>query len=276
MSEATTHPASLQAWVDGVGVLGPGLAGWQQTSSVLRGQTAYTAQRTLIPMPQALHAAERRRAAAVVKLALAVGLEAAQAAGMDPAQLATVFTSSGGDSHNCHAVCEALASSDRLISPTRFHNSVHNAASGYWGIATGAMASSTVLCAYDGCFAAGLLEALAQATLTRAPVLLLAYDTDYPEPLHAVRPIPDSLGVALALSPQPSPLSLARIAIDAAAPCSGAPATTLEDPILETVRQTIPAARVLPLLHALAHRAAGSIHLDYLPGQTLAVEIGTC
>ena len=276
MNHATTPAARLEAWVDGVGLLGPGLAGWPQTNSVLRGQVAYTPQRTLLPVPQALHAAERRRAATVVKLALAVGLEATQAAGLDPAQLATVFTSSGGDSHNCHAVCAALASNDRLLSPTRFHNSVHNAASGYWGIATGAMAPSTVLCAYDGCFSAGLLEALAQVVLTQAPVLLLAYDTDYPEPLLAVRPIPDSLGVALALSPQPGPLSLGRIAIDAAAPCSDAAADTLDLPLLETMRQTIPSARVLPLLHALAHRAAGSVHLDYLPGQTLAIEIRPC
>ena len=276
MSKAATQSAPIEAWVDGVGLLGPGLSGWPQTSAVLRRQTTYIPQRTLLPTPQTLQAAERRRAATVVKLALAVGLEAAQAAGMDPAQLATVFTSSGGDSHNCHAVCDALASSDRLISPTRFHNSVHNAASGYWGIATGAMAPSTVLCAYDGCFAAGLLEALAQVALTQAPILLLAYDTDYPEPLHAVRPIPDSLGVALALAPRPGPQSLGRIAIDAAAPCSDEPSNTLDLPLLEAVRQTIPAARALPLLSALAYRASESLHLDYLPGQTLAAEITPC
>ena len=75
---------------------------------------------------------------AVVKLALAVGLEACAHAGAIPARLPAVFTSSGGDGRNCHEICAALASAERLISPTRFHNSVHNAAAGYWGIATGA------------------------------------------------------------------------------------------------------------------------------------------
>ena len=276
MNLAATPAAPLEAWIDGVGLLGPGLADWPQARAVLRGQAAYAPQKTVLPVPQALHAAERRRAAPVVKLTLAVGLEAARSAGMDPAQVATVFTSSGGDSHNCHAICAALASDDRLISPTRFHNSVHNAASGYWGIATGAMAPSAVLCAHDGSFAAGLLEALAQVALAQAPVLLLAYDSDYPEPLHAVRPIPDSLGVALALSPRPGPRSLARIAIDAAAPCSGAAADTLRQPELEALRQTIPAARALALLHALARRAAGTLRLDYLPGQALTVDVAPC
>lgn len=276
MNNTTTPYPPLEAWLDGVGLLGPGLADWPQASAVLRGQTAYTLQKTVLPVPLTLHAAERRRAAPVVKLTLAVGLEAAHAAGLNPAQLPTVFTSSGGDNHNCHAICAALASDDRLISPTRFHNSVHNAASGYWGIATGAMEPSAVLCAYDGCFAAGLLEALTQVALICAPVLLLAYDSDYPEPLHAARPIPDSLGVALALSPRPGPRSLARIALDAASPCSDAPADTLDHPQLEALRRTIPAARALPLLQALALRTAGMLRLDYLPGQALVVDVAPC
>ena len=35
-----------------------------------------------------------------------------------------------------HEICEALATDEREVSPTRFHNSVHNASAGYWGIAT--------------------------------------------------------------------------------------------------------------------------------------------
>jgi len=85
-----------------------------------------------------------------------------------------------------------LASDDRQISPTRFHNSVHNAAAGYWSIATGAMTSSSVLCAFDACFGAGLLEALTQVVVDDTRSVLLACDTAYPEPLHSVRPIPDA------------------------------------------------------------------------------------
>src|SRR5690606_19035236 len=117
--------------------------------------------------------------------------------GEDPADIATVFTASGADGHNCHALCEQLAGDDRAISPTRFHNSVHNAAAGYWGIATRSMAPSQVLCAYDASFGAGWIDALGQLHAEGGDVLLVAYDSEYPEPLHACRPIPDAAGVAL-------------------------------------------------------------------------------
>jgi hypothetical protein len=91
-----------------------------------------------------------------------------------------VFTASGADGHNCHALCEQLATDDRQISPTRFHNSVHNAAAGYWGIATGSMAPCQVICAYDASFGAGLLDALAQVALERTPVLLIATTANTP------------------------------------------------------------------------------------------------
>src|SRR6185437_4923435 len=101
----------------------------------------------------------------------------------------------------CNEICMTLASGERQLSPTRFHNSVHNAASGYWSIAAAATSASSVLCAYDASFGAGLLEALTQVVVDRTSVLLVAYDAGYPEPLRAARPIPDAFGVAMVLGP---------------------------------------------------------------------------
>src|SRR5262249_59375137 len=117
----------------------------------------------------------------------------------------------GGDGQNCHEICEVLASAARELSPTRFHNSVHNAPAGYWGIATGATAPANSLCAHDASFAAGLLEALCQVVVDHTPVLLIAYDASYPQPIHSVRPIPDAFGVALLLAPPAGSRSLARL-----------------------------------------------------------------
>jgi hypothetical protein len=213
--------------------------------------------------------AERRRASRLVKTALGAGLEAA---GADIATLATVFTSSSGDGHNCHALCEALASSDRAVSPTRFHNSVHNAAAGYWGIATGAMAPSQVLCAYDASFTAGLIEALAQVAAERTPVLLVAYDAEYPEPIHAKRPTPDAAGIALLLTPQAGSRSLAAIGAD----LDEMPATPMATSALEPWRTAIPALRGLPLLECIARRQAGTVALDYLAPLRLRVDVTPC
>ena len=266
------HIAPLTAWIEGIGFLAPGMPDWATARAVLRGEAPLVAAPSVLPAPSILPPAERRRASRVVKLTLAVGLEAAAHAGADVATLATVFSASGADGHNCHALCEQLATDDRQISPTRFHNSVHNAAAGYWGIATGAMAPCQVICAYDGSFGAGLLDALGQVVLDRQPTLLIAYDSEYPEPLFAKRPVPDVAGVSLLLAPERSERSLASITIT---PDSNA-AEPMADADLEALRVSIPALRALPLLQKLALGTAGAVCLDYLPPMQLKVEIGLC
>src|SRR5665647_1155890 len=128
---------SQNLYLDGVGLFGPGLTGWEQACEVLAGRQPYVAAPTALPAVEKLPPAERRRVGIPVKLSLAIGLAAARHAGADLASLATVFSSTEADCANTHAILEALASNDRALSPTRFHNSVHNAPSGYWSIATG-------------------------------------------------------------------------------------------------------------------------------------------
>lgn len=263
---------TLTAYIEGIGLLGPGLASWPDSQAVLTGQVTYQPSKTILPPPTLLPAAERRRSGTIVKLTLATGLEAIAAAGLDPATLPSVFSSSGGDGENCHAICEMLASDDRQISPTRFHNSVHNAASGYWSIATGAMASSSVLCAFDACFGAGLLETLTQVVVDDTRSVLLACDTAYPEPLYSARPIPDAFGIALVLSPRRSAQTLAQITVD----LTNASADELDNAALENLRNTIPAARGLPLLRAIALGEDRCVVLDYLDNTRLSVAITLC
>jgi hypothetical protein len=262
----------LSAYVSGLGVLGPGLADWPQAAAVLSGRAAYRSAPTVLPMPPILAAAERRRVGRVVKLALGVALEATTHAGENPAQLASVFTSSGGDGHTCHELCHALSLAGREISPTRFANSVHNAAAGYWSIGTGATVESNVLCAFDASFCAGLLEAMTQVAVDESPVLLVAYDSEYPQPLHAKRPIPDAFGVAILLTPRQRTASLAKLNAEL---CDAA-ADRFDDAALEALRTSFPAARSLPLLRLLASQGQGSAILDYLDVLRVQVEIEPC
>ena len=139
----------IAAYVAGIGVLGPGLDGWPESRAVLAGERPYAPLPTVLPPPALLSATERRRTGRVVRLALAIAAEAVADAGAEAAQLRSVFTSSTGDGQNCHELCESLAEAAPEVSPTRFANSVHNAAAGYWSIATSAMRPSTVLCAFD-------------------------------------------------------------------------------------------------------------------------------
>lgn len=274
-------PALLHAWVEGIGLLAPGLPDWPHACAVLAGQAPYQAAPTVLPAPELLPAPERRRSSRIVKATLAAGLQACRQAGREPAQLAAVFASSGVDGYNGHQICEQLACGDRQISPTRFHNSVHNAACGYWSIATGATLAAQVLAAYDASFAAGLLEAFAQLASDGQPLLLVAGDSEYPEPLHAKRPIADTGALALVLAPERTSASLAELAL----PCRGAltegTPTPLPPRLPEPLRQlagAMPPLRGLALFETLAHiqqgqKAAKTIAIEYLAPQVLEVQV---
>ena len=262
----------LRVWVQGVGLLGPGMSSWAAALDVLRGAQPHLFTPTVLPPPARLPPAERRRAGAAVKLALAIADEAVAHAQVDPGTLATVFTSSSGEGVNCHALCETLATAAPMVSPTRFTNSVHNAASGCWHIAVASRASSTSLCAFDGSFGAGLIEAATSVQLSGLPVLLVASDSPYPEPLHSARPLPDHFGLALLLAPSATAQSLAALTI--ALTGAQAPASPCEAASLDALRRAIPAAAALPLLVALAQRAPQQrVMLNYLPTMGLQIDV---
>ncbi len=260
---------TMRLGVQGVALLGPGFDDWAQAAPLLREPAQWQRRPTVVPAPALLPATERRRAGTIVKASVVVADAACQAAGVAPSALATVFTSSTGDPANCHAICEALAKAERLVSPTRFTNSVHNVAAGYWHIATQSMQASTSLGAFDASFAAGLLEAAAQCVHGRRSLLLVACDTPYPEPLHGVRPLPDTLALALVLVPDGDEggrgLQISIAGDAAATPCS--------DAALESLRREIPAARALPLLQALADPAPATLVIEGLAGQSLALQL---
>ncbi len=264
----------MRGWVEGVGLLGPGLAGWEAGRAVLAGRAPCEPAAPAVPASELLPPAERRRTGMPVKLALAVGREAFANAGRDAATTATVLTASCGDGQNLHDMCESLATPEREVSPTRFHNSVHNAAAGYWGIATRSREASTSLCAYDASFAAGLLEAMAQVAVERAPVALLAYDQPYPDPLDRARPIGGIFAAALVLAPERTARAVAQIDVSLGA--APEPATAMADAALERTRISIPAARGLPLLAALARGAEASVVLEYFEGVPLRAAVRPC
>ena len=258
--------------VEGVALIGPGFADWAAARAVLAGAAPYAAAPTSVPPPALLPPNERRRSGLAVRIALAAGSAALAGAAREASTLATVFASSAADGDTCHAICEQLAGSERLISPTRFHNSVHNAPAGYWSIATRSMAPSTSLSAYDASFCAGLLEAAALVEARGAAVLLVAFDAPYPEPLLSKRPLPAAFGLGLVLAPPGTGAAHAQLQLDLAADTPDA----LADPALEALRRAIPTARALPLLRLLARGERGSAVLDFQEGLALRATVTPC
>src|SRR4029077_4191848 len=103
---------ALAAYVDGIGLLGPGLTGWPAGARVLTGEAEWLHAPTLLPPVQCLPSAERRRTAAIVRLRVAAGLEATAHAGVHAPQLPALFSSSGGDVENCQEIRQILATAE--------------------------------------------------------------------------------------------------------------------------------------------------------------------
>lgn len=264
----------MRVFVESVGILAPGLAGWAASRAVLAGTAPYRAAELSLPSLDVLPAVERRRTGLPVKLAIAAGQDALAGSARSVAELPTVFTSSGGDGEVIQEICVTLAGTDRQVSPTRFHNSVHNAPSGYWGIAMQSRAPSTSLCAFDWSFAAGLIEAATQASVAADAVLMIAYDLPYPEPLRAVRPVSAPFGAALLLTRDRDNRSIAALELVVSRDRSRT--SRHDDTGLESLRRGNPSARGLPLLAALARQRPDEVVLEYVAGNALDVAVSPC
>lgn len=122
-----------------------------------------------------LPANERRRASPVVRLVLACIEQATQASPFPLETLRSVFATDEGTGEVCQQLLESLVTT-RQISPLLFTNSVHNAPSGYFSIASRNRQSATVVSLGLESFACGLLCAVSEATVLQRPVLLACYD----------------------------------------------------------------------------------------------------
>lgn len=256
---------ALAATVEGIGFWATGLPGWDAARAfVHHGHLPDAPPRR--PSSQLLAPNERRRAPETVAVALEVALAACQSAGRDPSTLPSVFASTHGELSITDYMCATLAEQPQAVSPTRFHNSVHNAAAGYWTIGTGAMQATTAISAYQASFAQGLLEALVQIASGSPAVLLVAYDSAATGPLAKVSRSAGLLGGALLLSATPraeSPLLRVELADGEPAPAQGPLARHAADNAM---------APMLPLFDALAGKA-GHVTLRAGAGRILRVWI---
>lgn len=261
----------MKAFLGAVSVFGPGLAGWAASRPILAGSAPWAMAEALPPAPAILAPGDRRRASATVRFALAAASEATEAE-PDRAVFETVFASGNGDGAVIGGILDALHEPEGVVSPTLFHNSVHNAAAGYWHIAVGSTMPSVSLGGHDGAFAAGLLAAMGAVATRGRPVLLVAYDTPMTAPLSGLRTTALPFACACLLRPtaEASEALLELRYVAEAAP----------DPVpadaLDALAPANPAARALPLLRALAARRAAQIHLPLLPDAHLELRVTPC
>jgi hypothetical protein len=258
--------SALRVQVEGVGLWSPALADFAAFRGVLDGGaiTAMSAK----PPATALSPNERRRAPESVLVAVEVASQAVAMSGRAADTLACVFASAYGDQATTDYMCRVLAGAPTELSPTRFHNSVHNASAGYWTIAAHCHAPSSAICAGPASFGAGLFEAAAQACADRRAVLLVCSDTAGVGPLGELIGCTYPFGSALVLSPchdTGAPGLLLACVADAPAHASLPAECT-------TWMQDNPSAASLPLLALLA-RGGGECVLALSDRTGLHVEM---
>ncbi|HKE47345.1 MAG TPA: beta-ketoacyl synthase chain length factor [Rhodanobacteraceae bacterium] len=260
---------ALIVQVDGIGFWAPGIADWPALVRALESGAPVALDAAAKPSPSALPPAERRRAPEPVLIASEAAGQACAMAKQDPATLASIFTSTHGDLAITDAMCATLAADPRELSPTRFHNSVHNAPAGYWTVAARCHKPATAISAAHGSFAAGLVEAAVEVHAEGQPVLLAAYDIAARGPLAEVAPSAVPFAVAFVLSASGGGDALARFSL------RGSTGAANDDipPALASFAKNPMAVQALPLLAALAAHRTATIALPAGDGTSLAVEV---
>ncbi|WP_368311283.1 beta-ketoacyl synthase chain length factor [Luteibacter sp. CQ10] len=259
---------ALTVWVKGIGLWAPGAADWHAFVDIAR--DAASPGSTERPVADVLPPNERRRAPESVLLAAAAAGQAVRMSGLDAATLPCVFASAHGDQAITDYMCETLATAPTELSPTRFHNSVHNAPAGYWTIATRCHASSSAISGGETSFGAALLEAAALAVADECDVLLASYDIAGTGPLGEMTSSTGPFASALVLSPRPEGAA-ACLRISPEPGNSGMEASG--DEWFDAIVASNPSAHGLPLMAALARTRSTALRIGAARGLDLHVDL---
>ncbi len=262
----------MRVGIQGVGIWGRGMRNWDEFCALVAGGDERPGVEWRAPVPDAIPARERRRSPLMVKLAVEVAhqacdMAAVEIAGFDRQGVATVFASSIGDTEITDYMCRMLATGSKILSPTRFHNSVHNAPAGYWSISAGNREPSSSIAGSWESFPLAMLEAGTLSVAEARPVLLVVSDICVPAPLGEVYPIGEPFGAALLLDAtasgeqarddQARGAKVWEVSVEQRAARPAWPG--VRHPLLRSISEGNPAARCLALLESVAGGSPGPI-----------------
>jgi len=257
---------SRKIYVNGISVVAPGMEESNDFHGILKGNVNWSPIELSRMMPSTLPANEARRTTTVIRLALKV-IEKIECS----SNTSMVFASSEGDLDITDKICKALATEEKMVSPTLFHNSVHNAPAGYFSIAADMKTPSISLSAGDNTFSAGLIEAATQVLVESNDVLLVTYDNVTPEDLDGFRHFDYPVGIALLLST--SEQSNTMGSIDVSVISERVDITQCFNNSLEAVRVGNPIGLGLPLVESLVKGMDTEIIVPYLNQNQLLVKV---
>lgn len=266
----------------GAGVWGPGFCDWTSFMELLGGAEKVPTDPpvTLSPKPDVIPPRERRRSPLCVRMAVEVAAQACRQAGLSPADIACVFASGMGDLEITDYMCRTLATDTKLLSPTKFHNSVHNAAVGYWSISTGCRQPVSSVSGFDFTAPVALLEAGVFSSAEQRPVLMVLFDISTPTPYDDFFPISDAFAAAMVLAPATvtphrNVYNTTVLTINWASGPAAWPALRLPEQykFLHTLYATNPSARVLALLDHIRRGDSSPIQMPMGHNSLLSVSL---
>lgn len=272
--------SAIQCSVVGIGAWGPGFNDWPALRALLlAGAAAAPLGETVKPSPQVIPANERRRAPLPVKIAVEASWQALQQSGLAAADVACVFGSGLGDTEITDYMCRVLTTELKQLSPTKFHNSVHNAAAGYWTISSGCMKSANSIAAYQMTAGLALLEGMSQCALQQEPVLITLFDTEAHATYRQIFPCSENFAAAILLQPLSHTVAPGMPVLTLTHDDTDSAAVVPAHPQLAKLQAENPAAGILGLLDLLARWDQGtrtnlSTGLSIGPRRTITLTLG--
>ncbi|MDA1076509.1 MAG: beta-ketoacyl synthase chain length factor [Proteobacteria bacterium] len=191
----------MKARLLGAGVWARGLTCYADLVDLIGSDKSLQNADFTTPAPASIPSRERRRAGLMISMAVEVAHQACDHAAVMKAEIPSVFTSAMCDTQITDYMGRKLAGAEKLLSPTRFHNSVHNAASGYWSISAENRASSSYIGASSHSVGAALLDVISLVNDVHEPALLVGYDLATEPPFDDVFAIQETMAFALVFAP---------------------------------------------------------------------------
>jgi Beta-ketoacyl synthase, N-terminal domain len=169
------------AYLRGLGLWSPGFASPEAWCRGEPDPEVSTADARMLEGPL------RRRASPLTRISVDVFDQATLAAGIDAAAIPTIWATAHGEHGNAIKLLKMMLRGDGKLSPTHFHNSVHNTPSAYASIAGGNASPSTTLTGGPELVASSILEALCHLDAGAPEIAVIVAD----EPLHEPFAQPD-------------------------------------------------------------------------------------
>jgi len=192
-----------------------------------------------------------------------VAEQSCEAAGADVTQIPTFYGSSLGEIETMVTLLRMLYEEEGKLSPTRFKNAVHNAASGLVSIGTQNTAFSTAIAGGSRSFETTLIEAWVYLAVEGGEVLVAVADDRPPEPLASLNDH-DGLAVAFVLRAAAEGTTLSNLRLE--------PEVRRFAAVSDQVRRNC-ASPGLELIDAVLTGRSGPVALSPLGGPQMVADL---